>query len=207
MFARKMMVRMGAVLALGAMNMLGGCHAEWTAAGLSTVAYQPVAAVIGTGIIVAASSEKHGPSGTFLNDSDERLWVRWWVGRVDCRVPEGVTDWRTPGAFVVEPGEKVTEQLGRNWWATGNSDAVVRVSVRPVVSPEEGWTNDETSPVQWYEFERKPPYFMKAVGNRADLALMSFGKGSINPVPTEQQFIGVNDDFPILPAQTAAAGM
>ena len=192
------------LVALGAMS---GCHGNWNAY-IGGVA-SPAAVVLGSPVIFYASAAgRHGPSAIFNNESDTRLTVRYWVGRIDCRAPGGVTDWRSPEWFEIEPGRKVRTELGRNFWITANSDAVVRVRVAPVVASADG-TPGEVDPalVQWYEFDRTPPYYWKAVGTRDALTLERFGDGggTMTPVPASEWF-DVNDDLPVIPGEGVALG-
>lgn len=184
---------------------MGGCYAG----AFYNVSTTPIPVVAGMAmpLIVPAvavpvaygtTQAKHGPTAAFHNTSESRLAVRYWVGKVDCRAPGGVADWRSPAAFEIDPGDKMRVQLGRKGWYTANSDAVVRVQVS-AVAPSDASVDQvvlmESGPY-WYEFERPAPYFMKAVGPREALAFESYGEGGIKPVDRSLWFDRVNDDFP-----------
>lgn len=182
---------------------LGGCYAgaiySATAIPMTGVLAGPVMTVGGAVPVAYATTQiKHGPTASFHNTSDTTLAVRYWVGKVDCRVAGGVADWRSPAHFQIEPGDKKRVQLGRKGWFTANSDAVVRVQVS-AVAPSDAAADQlvllESGPF-WYEFEKPAPYFIKATGAREALAFESYGEGGLMPVDRSEWFDRANDDFP-----------
>lgn len=105
---------------------------------------------------VSASALPHGPTVTVVNEADEPIDVRLWVGRVDAFAAQGFVDQRTGDDMVatVPGGETHKIQGGRTNWVTGQLDGVVWVRLQT------------TEGVEWYEFERPGPY--RIVAHRAD---------------------------------------
>lgn len=164
---------------------LSGCV---TAPFLAPVVPEAVAAYYLT------ASQPQGPRSQFVNESEVRLQVRYWVGRRDITAPRGVADVRTDEefSFTAGPGEHFIVQLGRHFWTVSNADAVVTVEVRPLDS--EGLPK---GPV-WFRLEQPGPYIVAARGESVDdLSFHRFGGGSISPLPAEEWFDGNNGPFPV----------
>ncbi|XOV76264.1 MAG: hypothetical protein ACFHWZ_04805 [Phycisphaerales bacterium] len=102
----------------------------------------------------------HGPKVVFQNASTRPLEVRYWVGRRDPNKTPGGVDVMTPVAFQIDPGEQRMHDVGRTFWQTANTDAVVRVQVNLI--DDDGNKVEGVDP-WWFEFERPAPYSIRAV--------------------------------------------
>jgi hypothetical protein len=147
-----------------------------------------------TGTVVAPIG--HGPKVTFQNASTRPLEVRYWVGRRDVNKTPGGVDVMTPVAFQIEPGEQRMHDVGRTYWQTANTDAVVRVQVNLI--DEDGDTVEGVDP-WWFEFERPAPYSIRAVNasrTRQNLDFETWGEGDLFIVGPEEWIPGHNGRYP-----------
>ena len=170
----------GAVAMLTLAVGLGGCSAfqDFTESGT-------VVAPIG-----------HGPKVMFQNASTRPLEVRYWVGRRDPNKTPGGVDVMTPVAFQIEPGEQRMHDVGRAFWQTANTDAVVRVQVNLI--DDDGNKVEGVDP-WWFEFERPAPYSIRAVNasrTRQNLDFETWGEGELFIVGPEEWIPAHNGLYP-----------
>ena len=146
------------------------------------------------GTVIAPAG--HGPKVTFQNASTRPLEVRYWVGRRDPNNTPGGSDVMTPAAFQIQPGEQRMNDVGRTFWLTANSDAIVRVQVNLI--DENGDYVEGVDP-WWFEFERPAPYSIRAVNasrTRRNLDFETWGQGDLFIVGPEEWIPGHNGLYP-----------
>lgn len=185
----RMRVAMLAAVGLGALAGLGGCSLP-----IAPLYFSAVSTVGAMGGTQAGLAMSNGPRATFVNDSAMPISVRYWVGRRDTTAHAGVADIRTADdlAFTAKPGEFFITQLGRPWWVTGMSDAVVRVRL-------EAWRADgESAGVTWLQLDQPQPFTFAAAGESAeDLEFRRFGGGAMAPLPSDQWIDSHHGPFPV----------
>jgi len=208
------------IAAAGAALVQGGCEVAGVTTCMYGIPYEsgPQLPVLGLGLATqhyVASAVPNGPHVTVHNDTDVPLIVRCWIGRVDYRAPDGVTDWRIHADPVqVQPGDSARIQAGCPNWPTINTDSVVRVQLTEVPSGETYWvTKDAVLPHAgagasappprewWFEMESpRAPYILRAsapVESSADPVFTSEGTGGMTPLPPEMWFAGHNGSHPV----------
>lgn len=152
-----------------------------------------IAPIAGVSATYVATSISHGPRVQFMNDSAVPLRVRYWVGRRDIMAPGGVADIRTDeGLYLdVRPGDFFITQLGRPFWPTGNSDAVVWARIDTATAQGE-----PRDPV-WLDLVAPGPYVWRATGQDIDSLVFERDTGTIKPLPPSRWIDGNNGEHPV----------
>lgn len=158
-------------------------------------AFVPVAgAVTGVAVSYTASSISHGPRVSFVNDSNFTVSIRYWCGKRDSSAAHGVADVRTDDHMNIRalPGDFFITQVGRPWWPTSMSDAVIYARVET-----EAADGTRAGPI-WLELEQPQPFKFSASGCSAEsLVFKRFGGGKIVPLAPDRWIDGNNGPFPL----------
>lgn len=149
----------------------------------------------------AATALPHGPRVTFVNESNLTISIRYWSGRRDTSAPRGVADLRTSEHQNIRatPGDFFITQMGRSWWPTSMSDAVIYARLDATDA------NGGTRGPIWIELEQPQPYKFAAKGDSLEsLELRRFGGGAISPMPRDLWIDGNNGPLPVYETSLSA---
>ena len=165
---------------------------------MNTRAFIPALGALALACLSGCSVFRHAPAAPhvmLVNNSDARITVRHWTGKLDYREPTGVGDWRMAEEETLEAGACAYCSVGRFEVVAGNTDLVVRMEIEyldPVtLDPHH----------HWVELTKPAPY--KVVFDQSDegIAFRSGTRGPLVSVPEEEQIPGRLDDLPIWDAQ------
>jgi hypothetical protein len=137
------------------------------------------------------------PNVSVYNESDARVTVQHWTGRIDYREPTGIGSWRMPVERIVSAGECLRCAVGRYDIPTGYTDLVVRLRM-DYIDPV---TFDPHT--EWMELAHPGPYRVVIEQGESGISIRSDTPGSLAVVPESERIPGHLDDLPIWDAKGA----
>lgn len=146
---------------------------------------------IGCNTVGVKAPNFSAPHVSIQNQSDARITVQHWTGRLDYESPTGISDWRMPVEHTMTAGECARCSVGQYTLPTGNTDLVVRLRM-DYIDPV---TMDPRT--EWMELSHPAPYRLAIEQDDEGISIRSLTSGPLLVVPESEQIPGRLDDLPV----------